>query len=104
MGEEVIKRVTPQEVIDQFFSGHLRDYLAACARIKMAQKYNPEEFIAQRQGPQVKPGQLPSVVKLKAKEMIEEEKKTIRGNKYFLLAIEELEKELKLNSTPWRNK
>ena len=104
MAEEVekIKRATPQEIMDRFFNAHCRDYLAAIIRLKMAQKYDPEEFIGARQGPSVGKDQPPSLIRLKAKEFVEKEKNEIKTHQKFLLAIEELEKELKLDSTPWR--
>lgn len=100
--KETVKRATPQEIMDRFFNAHCRDYLAAIIRLKMAQKYDPDEIIAQKQGPVVAKGQLPSTIRMKAKEMIDQEKKVIEGNKNFILAIEELEGELKTDSTPWR--
>jgi len=100
--EVKLKKYTPQEVMDSFYNGHLREYISATIRLKWAQSYDPDEFVAQSQGPQMGKNQIPATVRHKAKEMIAKEEETIKVNRKFILAVEELEKEFVIDSKPWQ--
>tara|TARA_Y100000310_G_C20606406_1_gene775704 strand:+ start:305 stop:631 length:327 start_codon:yes stop_codon:yes gene_type:complete len=98
-----IEKVTLKEILTGFYNGHLREFLAASVRLRAAKNSDPNEVVGQRQVPPLGPNQLPTIVDIKAKEVIIVEQKTYDIQAKFLLSVEEGLKEVEKNPTPWRD-
>ena len=99
--QEEIKKATIEEILISFYNGHLRDFLAAAVRLKVAQNSEPNEMVGFRLAPPLGPNQQPLQIDMRAKEMIPEEEKTFNVQAKFLRAVEERLEEYKKNQTPW---
>ena len=99
--QEEIKKATIEEILITFYNGHLRDFLAAAVRLKVAQNSEPNEMVGFRLAPPLGPNQQPMRIDMRAKEMIPEEEKTFNVQAKFLRAVEERLEEYKKNQTPW---
>ena len=99
--QEEIKKATIEEILITFYNGHLRDFLAATVRLKVAQNSEPNEMVGFRLAPPLGPNQQPMRIDMRAKEMIPEEEKTFNIQAKFLCAVEETSEEYKKNQTPW---
>tara|TARA_Y100000310_G_scaffold317835_1_gene371148 strand:- start:1432 stop:1761 length:330 start_codon:yes stop_codon:yes gene_type:complete len=98
----VVEKATPKEILTGFYNGHLKEFLAASVRLRVAETSDPHETVGQRQVPPLGPNQQPAVVDIKAKEMIPHEKKIYNMQAKFLLSVEEGFKEIEKDPTPWR--
>ena len=101
--QEEIKKATPEEVLITFYNGHLRDFVAADVRLRVAKNSDPNEITGSRLAPPLGPNQQPLRIDMRAKEIVPEEQKTYNMQAKFLCAVEEGLEEYKKNPTPWRH-
>ena len=100
--EEKIEKNTPQDVVNGFHNGHLKEYLAGKVRLKVCTMASPKDVVGKRPIPPMAPGQPPGAVDVTAKEMAAQEERNIDLQGKFLRAVEKVEEDLKKNEKPWQ--
>jgi|GEM_PF-4881127 len=100
--QETIKEASAEEIIIGFRNGHLKNYLAAVARMRVAKSYPANEIIAQQQSNVPSGNNMPQTIAISAKKLAEMEARTADDQARYVNELEAMLEELKTNPTPWK--
>ena len=95
MSEPLIKQLSPDDVINEFYNNNLRDYIIARNDILIFSQYNPDERVGLRQGPSIGNNQVPTTIDVKAKEAIKQSEDQVAKKLRVMQCLSKLRKELK---------
>lgn len=107
MSEEIIKRLTAEDLLNSFFNKHLEQVISCWIDIQIFEKLPPNEPVGERAMPPVADGQPPMRVQIKAKDALANVNKRFASQSGILIAIEKRKRELKTlksESEIWQKK
>ena len=102
MNEE-IKKLTPEEVLRDFFNQHIIKLIGSWINIELYKNKKPDEIVLEKQTQPLGNNRLPATIQIRAKEALRMEEGKFKGQSDVLRAIEKKEKELKkLKDNIWQ--
>lgn len=93
MAEQSIKKLTPEDVLNDLYNHNLRVYIIARSDILYFSSLEPNSPVGQREGAQV--GNTRSVIEVKAKDALKQKNEEAENRLKILVSIEQLRKDMK---------